>query len=137
MTADFGHTLTPLATIESHVLKVTTSPFVIDGSWDDFHVDTGSGGGLFNVTLPMASEQWGRKLTVTHVAGTAPLRLYAAQAVNVGGPANGIGPWQLCVLGSLPRREFGRCTAIGGREDKLPSCLDITNLIRTNLVDCP
>ena len=39
VTADFGHTLTPLSIIESHVLTVTTSPFVIDGSWDSTLVD--------------------------------------------------------------------------------------------------
>jgi hypothetical protein len=99
VTADYGRTLSPLAAIVSHVLTVTTSPFVISGTWDDFHVDTGDVGGgggdndaAFHVTLPAAVGQWGRKLTVTHTAGLAPLTLHAAVASTaVAAAAGGTG----------------------------------------------
>lgn len=86
VTADYGRTLRPLAAISSHVLAVTTSPFVIGGSFDDFHVTTAaSRAAAFNVTLPPAALQWGRKLTVTHVSGATPLTLHAAAADGIVG----------------------------------------------------
>jgi hypothetical protein len=76
VTTDYGRTLTPLATISSHMLTIRDSPYHIGSSFDDFQVD--SSAGAANVTLPPARLNSGRKLTVSHAAGSHAVLLHAS-----------------------------------------------------------
>ena len=83
VTADYGRTLTPLATISSHMLTIRDSPYHIGSSFDDFQVD--SSAGAANVTLPPARLNSGRKLTVSHAAGSHAVLLHASLGDGIAG----------------------------------------------------
>eukprot|EP01047_Picozoa_sp_COSAG01_P019303 COSAG01_NODE_1069_length_11875_cov_244.112716_4_plen_924_part_00 len=86
ITADYGRTLTPLAAISTHMVTIRHSPYHIGSSFDDFQVD--SSAGAANVTLPPARLNSGRKLTVTHTAGSHAVLLHPSLGDGIAGKAS-------------------------------------------------